>query len=66
MNMDILMKIKDTFDSEFSQIMETGIKRYKNHQVLINKQFDKYYHQLKCIELSDNNSELQDSFSSEG
>ena len=44
--------------------MDTGIKRYKNHQILIKRQFDKYYYDLKCIELSENNSEIQDSYSS--
>ena len=54
------MKIKDNFEKEYNLMMDLGIKRFKNHQVLINKEVQLYTKLLK-EKLSDYNSDNNNS-----
>ena len=52
MNYKEIMKIKDTYPSEWNELMETGVRRHKNHQILIRKEVKSYVINLK-MNLSD-------------
>jgi len=52
MNYKEILKIKDTYTNEWNELMATGIRRHKNHQILIAKEVKSYVVNLK-MNLSD-------------
>ena len=56
MKRSIVLKIKDNFEKEYLKMMNVGIKKFKNHQCLIEKEHKRYQ-----LFLKDNLSEYEES-----
>ena len=42
-----IMKIKDMFENEWKQLMDIGLKRHRNHQILIAREVKSYIVNMK-------------------